>query len=123
MKVLIIAATVIIFVVLLINWLSKSQIGTLSLFHSTLKKRLQRGDSPESACRHALNRIAHRRPIGNLTEVEIARIAQAFSRFKDPHEVNVLLKEALATGKIELLRDPYLSRLENVGREKGLTDG
>ena len=119
MKIIVISIVILILIIFVVNWLSRSQIGTLTLFHATIKKRRQLGDTPEAACLYALSRISHRKPINELTEKESARIAQVFSRFEVSQDVDVLLRDALLSGKVEILREPYISNLERLGLEKG----
>jgi len=122
MTYIIIIASILIAGLLMLRWLGKSQVGTLTLFHSTFAKSVSEGRARKDAYRIALDRIAHRYPIGSLSDHEKERVLEVFSMFSDPVDVKVLLREALVRKNADLLGEPYISNLERAGREKGLID-
>ena len=116
-----IVLTIIVFAFLLFRWMGKSQMGTLTLFLSTYSKSVEEGRARKDAYRAALERIEHRYPIGSLSEEEKERVLEVFARFPDARDVKLLVREALVQQNADFLREPYISNLERVGREKGIS--
>lgn len=117
-------ATIIIIAVialfLLIQWIGKSKLGTMTLYHSSFLRKKGEGDTLRNCYQFALQNISHHQPVSELTDEEFRRVVDTISRFDDPSHSSTLLEHALKTGKIEYLREPYLSKLIDIGMKKGL---
>jgi hypothetical protein len=117
-------ATVIIITVialfLLIQWIGKNKFGTMTLYHSSFLRKKKEGDTLRNCYQFALQNISHHQPVSELSDEEFRLVVDVMSKFDDPLQSSALLEHALKTGKIEYLREPYLSKLIDIGMKKGL---
>ena len=106
--------------ILFITWLGNSRYTIMTLYHSKFLSRKKGGGTLRECYEYALLSISRNKPISDLSGEDLKAIVDVLSKFEDPSHTSVLLEQALKTKKIEYLREPYLSRLEEAGRNKNL---
>jgi len=98
----------------------REKLGTMTLYHGSFISKKKEGASLFLCYAYALRCISHRSPINELSEAEFTQLVETFSKFSDPQNTSELLQHALKTERVEFLREPYLTRLVEVGRKQNV---